>query len=179
MTTHTSLRRILTGLGLTLGTVAISAQTALAVKFPDGRVAFNRPPSITEVESSFSSANQPNPTYTFRLTVPAEAGEPLKAIEIVQRENIDTVKFKPQRSRAFVDGNAIPISASDTETPGSIRLVFETPVQPGETVTVDVNPRRNPFYRGIYLFGITAYPKGETSLGQFLGYGRIHIYKRG
>lgn len=179
MTTYTSLRRGLTGLGLTLGAVALSAQAALAVKFPDGRVAFNRPPSITNVEASFDSARVSNPTYTFKLTVPAEAGEPLQALEIVQRDNAEAVQFKPQKSRAFVNGSAIAVTASGTETPGTIRLVFDTPIQPGETVTVDVNPKRNPTYGGVYLFGVTAYPEGEAGIGQFIGHGRIHIYRRG
>ncbi|MGB3138815.1 MAG: DUF2808 domain-containing protein [Nodosilinea sp.] len=43
------------------------------------------------------------------------------------------------------------------------------------TVTVTLQTPRNP-WGGVYLFGVTGYPAGDSGVGQPLGYGRIHIY---
>nr|WP_199755917.1 DUF2808 domain-containing protein [Chroococcidiopsis cubana] len=50
-------------------------------------------------------------------------------------------------------------------------------MSPGTTVTVALRAKRNPS-GGIYLFGVTAFPTGEKSSGQFLGYGRLHFGSR-
>nr|WP_277883373.1 DUF2808 domain-containing protein [Nostoc flagelliforme] len=47
---------------------------------------------------------------------------------------------------------------------------------PGNTVTIALAVRRNPIGSGVYQFGVTAYPDGENSLGQLLGYGHINFY---
>jgi Protein of unknown function (DUF2808) len=56
---------------------------------------------------------------------------------------------------------------------------FNPPVQPGRKVTIALSPQRNPAYSGVYLFGVTAFPTGEKSHGQFLGFGRLHFYDGG
>ena len=61
----------------------------------------------------------------------------------------------------------------------SVTLTFDPPVAPGNTVTIALEPERNPRRSGVYLFGVTAYPSGEKTYGQFLGYGRLHFYDRG
>jgi len=60
--------------------------------------------------------------------------------------------------------------------PGEITVVFEQPVQPGNTVTVAIAAKANPNFGGSYEFGVTAYPVGDNSMGLFLGYGRINFY---
>lgn len=59
---------------------------------------------------------------------------------------------------------------------GEVTVAFNPPVQPGKTVTVALRAKKNPTGGGIYLFGIKAFPGGENSYGQFLGYGRLHFY---
>lgn len=34
-------------------------------------------------------------------------------------------------------------------------------------------------FSGVYLFGVTAFPAGEKSHGQFIGFGRLHFYNDG
>jgi Protein of unknown function (DUF2808) len=46
-------------------------------------------------------------------------------------------------------------------------------VMPGTTFTVAVEAERNPIHGGIYQFGVTAYPVGEGTTGQYLGTGRV------
>ena len=126
-------------------------------------------------------------TYYFTLNVPQNAGEPLQAIKIVPRRNADTVEFQPSESLAFAGtryarGPALSLASiggfepSDTE---EMTVVFDPPVQPGSIVTVALKPRRNPDLGGVYLFGVTAFPIGENSSGQFLGYGRFTFYDNG
>ncbi len=63
--------------------------------------------------------------------------------------------------------------------PRTVFVNFDPPVTPGQTVTIGRSPVQNPRYSGIYLFGVTAFPPGEKSHGQFLGYGRFHFYGDG
>jgi Protein of unknown function (DUF2808) len=54
--------------------------------------------------------------------------------------------------------------------------VFDQPVQPGSVVTLALQVDANPQIAGIYQFGVTAFPVGENSTGQFLGVERINFY---
>ena len=43
-------------------------------------------------------------------------------------------------------------------------VTFNPPIQPGQTVTVALDATANPWYGGVYLFGVTAYPEGNSDL---------------
>ncbi len=58
----------------------------------------------------------------------------------------------------------------------AIRIAFDPPIAPGQTVTVSLQADRNPLQGGVYLFGVTAFPMGESNSGLFLGYGRVNIF---
>lgn len=151
-----------------------------AIQFPDGRIAFDSPPRLIKAESNYPQPNMPS-TYYFTLDIPANAGEPLKAVKIVQRENLETIDYKDNATRVFQGnrqerGTQVPlVSIGGPTKPGMITVVFDSPVEPGETVTVALKAKRNPTYGGIYQFGVTAYPAGEKSIGQFLGYTRVEF----
>jgi len=57
-------------------------------------------------------------------------------------------------------------------------VTFDPPVTPGKR-SIGLRPVRNLRFSGVYLFGVTAYPVGEKSHGQFLGFGRLHFYGGG
>ena len=59
----------------------------------------------------------------------------------------------------------------------TVSLIFDRGVEPGETITIALKPIRNPSVEGVYLFGVTAFPRAEEAHGQFLGYGRLHFYR--
>jgi hypothetical protein len=147
----------------------------------DGRLAFNSPPRL--VESATTVQNSGGITsYQFTIHVPQDAGQSLKALEINQVPNLETVEFIPSQSRAVVaDGGTrgleVKLSSigGDQAVPGETMVVFDPPIYPGMTVTVFVQPKRNPRYENIYMFGVVAYPEGENTLGQFLGYGRLSV----
>ncbi|UBF30391.1 DUF2808 domain-containing protein (plasmid) [Kovacikia minuta CCNUW1] len=148
-----------------------------------GQSFFSHPPQLIRSMATQAGAYTPS-TYEFTLTVPKDAGQPLKAVKVVQAQNVETIKFDVGRSKAFV-GDRLTASSEirlasvggeKPANPGEVTIVFDQPVQPGSTVTVALAAQRNPNWGGVYLFGVTAYPAGENGLGQFLGYGRINFY---
>ncbi|GAP99900.1 DUF2808 domain-containing protein [Leptolyngbya sp. NIES-2104] len=145
---------------------------------------FSHPPRILRVAASATGAFASS-TYEFTLTVPKDAGQPLKAVTIAQAENVEVAKFDVRNSKAslgerFASRSEIRLASTGGQParPGEITLVFDQPVQPGSTVTVALAVQRNPSWGGVYEFGVTVYPIGENALGQFLGYRRINFYSR-
>jgi hypothetical protein len=135
---------------------------------------------LIRVASSQSGANIPS-TYKFTLTVPPDAGQPFKSVTITQVKNAETIKFDLRNSRAYIgrqltadsEVRLASVSGDQPANPGETAIAFDPPVLPGNTVTIALAAQKNPVGRGVYLFGVTAYPDGENGLGQFLGYGRI------
>ncbi|HEY9907465.1 MAG TPA: DUF2808 domain-containing protein [Thermosynechococcaceae cyanobacterium] len=150
---------------------------------PEGQTFFSKPPQLSRVAASQTGVYTPS-TYEFTLTVPKNAGQPLKAVKIAQAENVETVKFDISTSKAFVgerltassEIRLASVGAEQPANPGEVTIVFEQPVQPGSTVTVALAVQNNPGWGGVYEFGVTAYPDGENGWGQFLGYRRINFY---
>jgi Protein of unknown function (DUF2808) len=144
---------------------------------------FYHPPQLIRAAATQTGVYTPS-TYEFTLTVPQNAGQPLKAVTIVQVESLETVKFDVSDSKAFFgeqltassEIRLASIGGNKPSKSGEVTIVFDKPVQPGSTVTVAVSTQKNPSWSNIYLFGVTAYPVGDDALGQFLGYGRINIY---
>jgi hypothetical protein len=122
-------------------------------------------------------------TFYFTISVPASYGKSLEAIRIDQIPGGDRlISFDANQSKVVMgqrvarNSEAIPLSAiggPEDEKTGAITLAFAQPVRPGTTFTVAVEAERNPIYGGIYQFGVTAYPVGESSTGQYLGTGRV------
>ncbi len=160
-----------------------TSPTAISAVKQEGQTFFSEPPQLTRVATSQTGAYTPS-TYEFTLTVPKNAGQPLKAVTIAQATNVEAVKFDVSSSKAFVgdrltassEVRLASVGGEQPANPGEVTIVFDQPVQPGNTVTVALAVQRNPSWGGVYEFGITAYPDGENGLGQFLGYGRINFY---
>ncbi len=153
-----------------------------SLQLRNGQNFFSHPPMLTRT-NALNNSPYASGTYEFTIEVPTDAGAPLKAITIVQDENLETVQFEMSRSKAFVGGHyaagpelRLMSVGGAQEKPGTAVIVFDQPVQPGSTVTVAVETVANPNWASVYEFGVTAYPTGENSRGQFLGYGRINFY---
>jgi Protein of unknown function (DUF2808) len=143
---------------------------------------FSHPPTLIRTNALYTMPYTPS-TYEFTISLPADAGAPLKAVTIVQDQNLETIKFNPRQSKAFAGkryaaGPEIPLASigGAQDAPGTAMVVFDQPVQPGSIVTVAVEAKANPNWGGVYEFGVTAYPTDENGRGQFLGYGRINFY---
>jgi hypothetical protein len=149
-----------------------------------GQVYFDRPPSLLTATTSERRVADSNASYYFTLNVPEDAGEPLQRVEIAQRDGSirsRLVQFEADNTRAFVGtkrdrGDDLQLGETrydrDSQT---LTVIFDPPVPPNTTVTLELQPDRNPLRDGIYLFGVTAFPAGTDTYGQFLGYGRLHF----
>lgn len=171
-----------TTLAVTLGVGVLATQVAQAVKLGDGTVAFVQPPDLIDATSTFKSVNVWGATYYFTINVPEKAGEPLGKITIIQREGGDNIRYDLDDSRAFEGtrsdrGERFQLGevTRDRKT-RTVVVNFNPPIQPGNTITIGLRPVRNPMSSGVYLFGVTAFPAGEKSRGQFIGFGRLHFY---
>ncbi|HBB33327.1 MAG TPA: hypothetical protein DDZ80_14620 [Cyanobacteria bacterium UBA8803] len=171
-------------LGLLVPT-SLSILPARAVEIGEGQTFFNRSPRLIRVAASNTSPTVPA-TYQFTIQVPEDAGEPLQAVKITQKENLEQISFDESQSRAFIgdswaSGSSIPLANIGGNAPADandITVVFDQPVAPGNTVTVTLNTNSNPLLGGVYQFGVTAFSRGENSPGLYLGSGRIHFQSR-
>jgi Protein of unknown function (DUF2808) len=160
-----------------------SLDLSQAVKLRDGKVYFVQPPRLLDTATTFNDVNVWGATYYFTVRLPENAGESLQRITINQREGVDNIRFDLKDSFAFEgtrnnEGQNLEfkdaISNHKTQT---VELTFDPPVSPGKTITIALKPVQNPMVEGVYLFGVTAFPAGEISHGQFLGYGRLQFYR--
>jgi hypothetical protein len=150
-----------------------------------GQTYFEQPPLLLNASTTENQVFLSGATYYFTLSVPEGSGEPLQRVDIVQRDGESSgqrIRFDADESQAFVGrvgdrGEDLPLSDvnfdRDTRTTS---VTFAEPVPAGTTVTIGLEPVRNPRQQGAYLFGVTAFPPGNNPSGQFLGYGRLHFY---
>ncbi len=155
-----------------LGT--ITASSVYSVQIYDGVVFFTRPPILDQAELSSRIADVPNPNYRFKLILPENAGEGLRKVEFEQVDSAEIIRFDPRRIQATVKGGDRR-QVTMTQSDGIWTATFEPPIEPGKTVTIALSAKRNPGVSGTYLIGVTAFPAGEKSHGQFLGFGRFRI----
>ncbi len=162
-----------------LGTTALSAT---AVQLSDGSTAFVQPPRLEGASVSQNAAYFFGARYYFTLTLPNNAGEPLQRVVITPDPNVDYARFDPRNTEVYEgtrhrSGARLPIKevTQDPKT-RTITITFDPPIAPGKVITVELYADRNPDTGGVYLYGVTAFPAGEQSRGQFLGYGRVNIY---
>jgi Protein of unknown function (DUF2808) len=172
------------GLIASIGILAAPSSTG-AIQLADGTVYFASPPQLGPVSTTNSAVYAWVVTYYFTLVVPDKAGEPLGKVTIEQSEGSDRIRFSPKEIRAFTgtrDRKAAQLSLGEViadRKSQTVTVNFDPPVPPGQTVTIALSPDRNPLYGGVYLFGVTAFPVGEKTHGQFLGFGRLHFYESG
>lgn len=161
---------------------AIAPPIAQGVKLRDGTVSFVQQPRLVEATTTQKDINAWNATYYFTINLPANAGEPLQTVTFNQHEGAGNIRFDLEDTRAFIGtrrnkGENIALSGvtRDKKT-RTVTVVFNPPVTPGKTITVGLRPVQNPFSSGVYLFGVKAFPAGEKTAGQFMGYGRLQFY---
>ncbi len=162
----------------------ISVPKVTAIEFPDGKVAFEKSPLLTNAHTTFDGVRVRQAKYYFDLKLPPDIGESLQKIVINQRKGADTIKFRLDKTKAYFGTHKdkqeeISLQVSQDEISKAISVIFDRPVPPGSQITVRLKPKQNPNFGGIYLFGITAFPTGEKPSGLYLGAGRLHFYQSG
>lgn len=154
---------------------------AQGIQLADGTVYFAQPPRLLKATTTFNSARAWGATYYFKLQVPNDAGEPLQQLTIRQREGFDRVRFNLRKTQAFESSDRKQKftlgEVKQDKRNRTVSMIFNPPISAGKTVTVGLRPYHNPDIAGVYLFGVTAFPAGEKSHGQFLGFGRLHFYE--
>ncbi|MBD2166870.1 DUF2808 domain-containing protein [Calothrix membranacea FACHB-236] len=178
--------RVAVILGMAIAMVAgiqgYTSKPSPAVQLRDGTVYFVQPPRLVEAVTTYKEVYVWGATYYFTLNLPENAGEPLQRVTINQREGVDYVRFDLKDTSAFEgtrssEGQKLGLKDATSERKTqTTTLVFDPPVPPGRSITIALKPRQNPSVSGVYLFGVTAFPPGEKSHGQFLGFGRLTFY---
>jgi hypothetical protein len=161
-----------------LGTVLCAP--AFTSRLPNNRVVFDRSPQLIEATVLPSNSTQYDQIQLV-IEVPYNAGEPLEALVVRPRETGFCFPFDPTATEAYIgkpetDLAAIPLASVGglMMSPNEVLVVFATPVEPGNQVTVLLQPEMSPV-PGVYEFGVTAYPTGDSPVGQFLGYEELRF----
>ena len=173
-------------LATAIGLAGLVTPPMQAARLADGRVYFDRPPSLVDSSTTRNRTSTWGATYYFTVEVPDSAGEPLQRLAVAQRDGDSSarrVAFDLGETRAFIGtrndrGDAVPLAGVtwDDETK-TVVVMLAQPAAPGTTITIGLRPERNPRLGGVYLFGVTAFPAGDQGQGQFLGFGRFHFYE--
>jgi Protein of unknown function (DUF2808) len=156
-------------IGLALAMTILGNQPLQAIQLADGTSYFAEPPSLVKAITTYRNPNVPS-TYYFTLSLPANAGVPLQSVIFKQGEGLEDIAF--DGAEAEIAGKKQHFILQKNHQ--SVSVTFDPPIAPGQTIKIGLNAI-NPFYGGIYLFGVTAFPVGEKSHGQFLGYGRLQF----
>ncbi|WP_052049726.1 DUF2808 domain-containing protein [Leptolyngbya sp. KIOST-1] len=171
---------------LALGTAGgLSAPLpAAAIQYSDGTVGFSYPLRLSESYATRSLVSEGNVTYYLTFDFPAAAAEPLDRVVVRLNEGFDSIfRYRLDATEAFAntpDGRVLlPLGeVSEDRDNRAITIAFDPPVEPGVPVTLALRPVRNPRFGGVYLFGASAYPVGDTVEPTFMGYARLSFYER-
>ncbi len=116
-------------LGIMLPTT-LSQLPGYTIELGGGRTFFDKPPRLIKSLATFKSPNTPS-EYLFTILLPEDAGETLQAVSIVQKPNLERIRFERSKSRAFFGeglngGSSIPLAKVESETtnPSEITIVF-------------------------------------------------------
>lgn len=171
-----SLNRFLVMGAFTLGiSSTLWCAPALTSRLPNNRIVFDRPPEIIEA-TVLPTATAGDGQFQIVINLPYNAGEPMEALVVHPRDTSMCFPFDPYGSEAYLGKPEsvmaeIPLASVGgmMMSPGEVLVVFSEPIEPGNQVTVRLQPKHPPV-PGIYEFGVTVYPSGDNPVGQFLGY---------
>lgn len=177
---------VVTALSLGIGGLSGEVTPSVQAVELNGQTYFAHPPLLSDVATTENSTLASSSIYYFTLSVPEDAGESLGQVVITQKDGgtaARSIRYHADDTRAFIGdrgdrGEPLSVQTSFDRDAQTVTITFEQPVAPGTLVTIGLEPNRNPRLGGVYLFGVTAYPAGESAYGQFLGYGRLQFYER-
>jgi hypothetical protein len=157
---------------------------ASAIQYSDGTVGFSYPLRLTDSYTTRPLVSDSSVTYYLTIDFPAAAQEPLDRIVISLDEGRDPAfRYRLDATEVFRETPsgqvAVPLGelSQDRETK-ALTIPFDPPLEPGTVLTLALRPTRNPRFAGVYLFGATAFPVGETVRPTFMGYARLSFFER-
>ncbi|MEM8717707.1 MAG: DUF2808 domain-containing protein [Cyanobacteria bacterium P01_G01_bin.39] len=165
----------------TLTVNIIDSVPTQAIEAPDGTVSFESGLDLLDAYATFNAVRVRQARYYFDLKLPEGIGEPLKRVVFQQRTGADEIKFKPEKTKAYLNRSRdkedlIELTTTFNEETGEIVVEFNEPIPIGSELSIGIKPKENPDIGGVYLFGVTAFPRGEKSRGLYLGTGRFHFF---
>jgi hypothetical protein len=140
---------------------------------------------LKKSNSLYSTVDFYPSTYQFGIRIPPEANQPLARLTIsiptdfggfgANIPNPGDVKAyipsNPDSAGAFLPARTL--STRITLEGRTVVIDFDQPIEPNQTVAVDLKPIRNPSQAGTYLYEINAFPLGSKPVKQFVGFGRL------
>lgn len=157
---------------------------APAIQYSDGTVGFSYPPRLTESYATRNLVSASSVTYYLTFDFPEAAVEALDRVVIRLNEGYDPIfRYRLEATEAFAntpEGRVrLPLGElTQDQDARELTISFDPPAEPGAPITLALRPVRNPRFGGVYLFGATAYPVGETVESTFMGYARLSFYER-
>lgn len=157
---------------------------AAAIQHRDGTVEFSAQPRLIDSTTTRNLVSDGGVTYYLTVDFPAAAQEPMERIVIRLDEGRDPLfRYRLDATEVWQtvgeERRAVALGEvtedRDTQT---LTIRFDPPLSPGGTVTLALRPVRNPRWAGVYLFGVTAFPAGETVRPRFMGFARLSFYER-
>ena len=146
------------------------------------KVAFRKAPRLLDIYTTFNTVRFRGATYYFDIVISEEGEVPLQKVEIELRRGQDEIKYRLEKTVAYLGthrrkGDQLTLaSVSQDEETRVITVEFADALPPGTTFTVGLKPRRNPYFSGVYVFGVTAFPQGENPYGLYLGSRSLSFY---
>jgi hypothetical protein len=157
-----------------LAPIALGSTQATAEMNQEQR-GFDSPPQIVQSNVTVRSPLQSS-IYRLVITVPANAVESLQALTLRQRVNQERLDFDRSGVRAtlgneFNEADQIPLArvGGEESTENEVIVAFDRPIQPGQTVTIEIPITHNPRNGGNYQLEVKAFPQGPDSDGLVLG----------
>lgn len=153
-----------------------------AIQYPDGKLAFESAILLVDSHATFNQVRVKQAKYYFDLELPQNIGESLGKVIIKQRTGGEEIKFKPDKTQAYLGSHnqkeeELNLATQYNQDTGLITIKFEQPIPPSSKITIALKPESNPDLAGVYSFNLTAFPPGEKSLGLNLGAARLQFYQ--
>ena len=176
---------ILNNIFRTTGSVFLIASSLISTNIDNNIILFDKSPRLIDVKTSVSQVKVDDIQYYFIMSIPLDAGVPLKKIVLQQVKGNKKVSFDLDQTIAFTGK---PINREDTLFISKVQknldnnkvsITFKSPILPGKIFTIRLKPKNNPKVGGNYQFGITVYPEGKHPQGLYIGAGTLHFYQHG
>lgn len=156
-----------------------------AVQLSDGTTVFNTPPRLVDFTALRRDANDRRAIYYVTVDIPANAGEPLKALQVtlIRGRSIPRLRYRLDDIEVFQGnrrnrGEALPVATADYDRDTkTLTVQLKEAAAPGQLITFALKPVRNPSRQGVYLFDIGAAPEGENPVMRRIGTGRLDIFE--
>lgn len=136
---------------------------------------FDASPRFIQANNRFYVGLNSRTNYQFTVELPSNAGANLQSLTIIPKDHTEQINFNLEQTQAYLSPSNETISVNSFEETNldqsqSIKIVFGTPIQPGNTIIISLEGNRpSNLNNGFYNFGIWATPSGNNPQNLYLG----------